>query len=134
MKKGHPSNWDGRGNGDVCGRTSDAWLRIAQPRSLNDDRENAALERRGIRMPEPTEHHSDERVVSDPIPTPFSSACVGACNQSEIDFLQLAGGKRVETTMALPQWLASECRRKQTFKRNRHVIVLSQRNANAVGS
>ncbi len=33
---------------------------LSQPRTLSDDRGSAALERRVVRMPEPTEHHCGE--------------------------------------------------------------------------
>ncbi len=83
-------NCDGRG--DVCGRTSNACLRTGQPRTLSNDRGNAALEGRGIRKPEAKEYHRDERVVAGPILTPFSCAYIAACNQSEITFSQIASG------------------------------------------
>ncbi len=53
-----------------------ACLRTGQPRTLSDDRGNAALERRGLRMPAPTKHHRDKRVILDPVPSPFSYACI----------------------------------------------------------
>ncbi len=99
------SKCDGIGRGSVCGRTSDACLRTGQSRTLSDDRRNAALERRGIRVPEPTEHHLDERVIAGSIHTPFSYAYNAACNQSEIDFPQNADGQEV----ALPRLLNPEC-------------------------
>ncbi len=77
--------------------------------ALNDDRENAALERRGIQMPEPTEHHRDERVEAGPILTPFCYAYTAASNQSEIALLKIAGSKEVETSMALPHLLKPGC-------------------------
>ncbi len=85
-----PSNCDGRGRGDVCDRTLDTSFRTGQPRTLSDDRGNAALERRGVRMPERMEHHRDERAVTFPIPTPFSYSYIPACNQSEIAHPQIA--------------------------------------------
>ncbi len=48
-------------------------------------------------MPEPTEHHRDDQVVVGLIQTLFSYAYMATCNQSEIAFLQFAGGKGVET-------------------------------------
>ncbi len=44
-----------------------------------------------------------------PIPTPFSYANTAACNQSEIAFVQIAGGHEVETNMALTHWLTLVC-------------------------
>ncbi len=52
-------------------------------------------------MPEPTEHHRDERVVAGPVSTLFSCAYIAACNQGEITFLQIADGQQVGTQMAL---------------------------------
>ncbi len=43
-----------------------------------------------------------------PIPTPFSYANRAVCNQSEIAFVQIAGGHEVETNMALTHWLTHE--------------------------
>ncbi len=65
-------------NCDVCSRTLDACLRTGQPWTPSDDRGNAALERRGLRMPKPTEHHRDEREVAGPILTPFSYSYIAA--------------------------------------------------------
>ncbi len=96
---------NGRGRGDACDKNAGACLRTDQPRTLTDDRKNAALERRGIRMIEPTEHHRDEQGVSDPILSPFSNAYIAECNQAKIAFLRIAGGKGLETTMALPHLL-----------------------------
>ncbi len=93
--KACPSNCDGRERGYVFGRTSDA----CQPRTLSEDRGNTTLERRGIRMSEPSYHCRDERV--GPIPTPFSYAYITVCNQAKIAFRQIAGGKGVETAMVL---------------------------------
>ncbi len=61
-------------------------------------------------MPRPTEHHSDERVVSGPIFNPFSYAHTDACNQVGFAFLQIVDMEGVEATMTLPNLLASECR------------------------
>ncbi len=55
---------------------SDALVHTGQPGTLSDDGGNAALERRDLRMPEPTEHHRDKRVALDPVPSPFSYACI----------------------------------------------------------
>ncbi len=84
--------------------TVDTCLRNGQPRTLSDDKGNAALERRGMRMLEPTEHHRDERVILGLIPSPFSYECIAACNQARVEFQQIACGKRVESTMALPHF------------------------------
>ncbi len=56
-------------------------------------------------MPEPMEHHRDERVVASPIPKPLSYAYIAACNQLEIAFPQISGGQEV----ALPYLLNPEC-------------------------
>ncbi len=61
-------------------------------------------------MPEPAEHHRDERVVAGPIPTPLSYAYIAACNQSEVAFPQIAGGQEV----ALPHLLNPQMQSKQT--------------------
>ncbi len=111
------SNCDGRG--DVCERTPDALLRTGQPRTPSDDRGNAALEGRDIRMPEPTEHHRGERVVAGPITNVFSYANTAAYIQSEIAYLQIAGGQEMATSIALPHLLTSarkilaQCQSKQ---------------------
>ncbi len=73
--------------------------------ALNDGRENVAHERRGIQMPEPTEHHRDERVVAGPILTPFSYAYTAAYNQSEIALLRIASSNEMENLMAVPHLL-----------------------------
>ncbi len=57
-------------------------------------------------VPEPTEHHLDERVVSSPISLPFSYAYIAACNQANIAFLQIAS----ERGVALLHTLTYECK------------------------
>ncbi len=54
-------------------------------------------------MPEPTEHHRDERVVAGPISTLFSYANIAACNQGEIAFLQIAHCAYIGT-LGLMEW------------------------------
>ncbi len=71
----------------------------------------ATLEGRGLQIPELTGGHRGERAVLDPTPSPFPYACMVACNQVAIRFLQIAGGKGVETTMAIPHVLAAECQK-----------------------
>ncbi len=60
-------------------------------------------------MPEPTEHHRDERLVAGPVSTLFSYAHIAACNQGEIAFLQIADGQQVGTQMALYRLITPEC-------------------------
>ncbi len=51
------------------------------------------------------EHHRDDRLVAGPNPTQFYYACIAACNQGEIAYLQIAGGQEGLTTLALPHLL-----------------------------
>ncbi len=79
---------------DICDRTSDACLQNGQSRILSDDGGNATIENRGIQTPEPMEHHCEwYRATHTLLKTAF---------------LKIAGGKRVETTIALPHWLTTE--------------------------
>ncbi len=43
----------------------------------------------------------DKWVVSGPIPSPYCYTYTAVCHQAKTVFLQIAGGKGVETTMAL---------------------------------
>ncbi len=52
-----------------------------------------------------TAHHSDERLVAGPIPTPFFYASIDDCNEVEISFLQIATVEGVELIMVLPYLL-----------------------------
>ncbi len=76
-------------------------------------------------MLEPTEHHSSEWVVTGPIPILFSYANTAVCYQSEIVFLQIAGGQEVETAMALPHLLIPECK-KETYAVPEQADVLAE--------
>ncbi len=71
-------------------------------------------------MPEPT-----EQGVLDPIPSSFSYAYVAECNQAKIAFLQIAGGKGVETTMALPHLLNPGCQ-EETYAVTEQANVLAE--------
>ncbi len=60
-------------------------------------------------MPEPTEHLRGERVVAGPIKNLFSYSNTAAYIQSEIAYLQIAGGQEMATSIALPHLLTPEC-------------------------
>ncbi len=76
---------------------------------LSDGRGYAALDRRGMSMPEYTKHCRGERAVAAPIPTPISNAYTVDCNEAETTFLRIAGRQKVDPTLvALPHLLTFE--------------------------
>ncbi len=78
----------------VCDRTGTE--RVSDETSLQIET-TRSHERRGIRMPEETEHHRAEQVVVGLIPTPPSYAYITACNQLQMAFPLITGGLGVGT-------------------------------------
>ncbi len=86
---------------------------------------SVATEETRLLKEEAYEHHRDDRVVGGPITTLFSYANTAACNQSEFVFLQIVGGQKVETAMALPHLLIPECK-KETYAVPEQADVLAE--------
>ncbi len=75
-------------------------------------------------MLEPTEHHRGEWVVAGPITNLFSYANTVAYIQSEIAFLQIAGGQEIATNIALPHLLTPVCQ-EDTYAMPKQANVLA---------
>ncbi len=87
-----PAHPNATGEGD--GTSVEEPRTIANARA-SDDKGTVNLERRATRMPEPKEHHSEERVVAAPFPAPCLYAYIAACDQPYIAFPQFVDGQEV---------------------------------------